>query len=127
MPSNSLHSPLSSDEFPEGDANDEMYNNEQRDNEHKKSKHRKHGKHKSKKHKKHRTSQLADLSLEDGESGAKSHRKHKSSKHHYENEQFDFEPKPQVISNKPLVGYEDLSDTEFNFKDDAMVCLICFR
>lgn len=124
MPSNSLHSPLSSDEFPEGDANDEMYNNEQRDNEHKKSKHRKHGKHKSKKHRKHRSSQLN--SVEDSESinqsSTSKHRKHKSSSK-YPNEQLDFEPKPQIANtNKPLVGYEDLSDTEFNMEDDKMVC-----
>lgn len=140
MPSNSLHSPLSSGEellFHDGNAElDDVYNEQ---NDHKKSKHRKHGKHKSKKHKKHRSSSSHNLNPdEDGASiaqqSSRSHRKHKSKHHHqYESDEETFDskppPPPQPLGNalrnaKPsLVAgvYDDLSDTEPSFKDDRMV------
>ena len=140
MPSNSLHSPLSSGEellFPDGNAElDDVYNEQ---NDHKKSKHRKHGKHKSKKHKKHRSSSSHNLNAADDDSGSiaqqssRSHRKHKS-KHH--NHQYESEGEP-CDSNQPqpfqlpfgnakpslVAGYDDLSDTEPTFKEDRMVSI----
>lgn len=126
MPSNSLHSPLSSGEelFPDGNADlNDVYSNQ---NDHKKSKHRKHGKQKkSKKNKKHRSSHLHLEETADQQQSSK-HRKHKSSKHEYDSNQemYDFESsKSQHISNnKPLAGCEDFSDTELHFKDDKLVC-----
>ena len=120
MPSNSLHSPLSSGEelFADGsEANlNDVYSEQ---NDHKKSKHRKHGKHKNKKHKKHKSSSQLNLDDETAQQASNKHRKHKS-KHQFENELYDFEPKPQQINNKPL-GYDDLSDD-----DGLMVCISFF-
>lgn len=120
MPSDSLHSPVSSEDIDllaEAADADNVYNEQ---NDHKKSKHRKHGKHKSKKHRKHR---LTNLESGDENAQTSKRRKHKSSKHNsYDNElNFDLQPKPTIV-NKPVVGYaEDLSDSELSFKDDKMV------
>ena len=142
MPSNSLHSPLSSGEellFHDGNAElNDVYNEQ---NDHKKSKHRKHGKHKSKKHKKHRSSSSHNLNPDDdgaslAQQSSRSHRKHKSKHHHqYESDEepFDSKPQPQLLDNAPrnakppLVAgdYDDLSDTEPSFKDDRMVSSFC--
>lgn len=144
MPSNSLHSPLSSGEdlFPDGNADlDDVYNEQ---NHHKRSKHKKQGKHKSKKHKKNRSSSSHNLNLDDDSgscapNSSRSHHKHKSSKHRpqydsrSEEEPFDSRQQPPAQSaygnaKAPLVaGYEELSDTELLFKEDRAVSSIGSR
>lgn len=121
MPSNSLHSPLSSGEelLLDGNAGlNDVYNEQ---NDHKKSKHRKHGKHKSKKHKKHRSSSSHNLNPDDDDASvaqsSRSHRKHKSSKHHHDDGEEPFDSKqPPAFSNakSSLVAgeYEELSSEE---------------
>lgn len=130
MPSNSLHSPLSSGEdlFPDGNADlDDVYAEQN----HKRAKHKKH----KKKHKKQRSSSTHNADDDScAQHSSRSHRKHKSSKHRpaYDSEEEPFDSRQQqpppaqpayANARPPLVaGYEELSDDEeLLFKEDRAV------
>jgi len=112
MSSNSLYSPLSSDDecdnIEEETAKEETEDKGLLKRRHS-SKHRRRRKHKERKHRKHKHRSHGTSS-----EPSSRHRHHKS--RHYEEEDDDddneIESKAQVISSKPLVQYDDISDTE---------------
>lgn len=82
---------------------------------HRKHKHHKDRKHRRKKHKLHSSSEHSSLPR---------HRKHKKKKHKNRSDvesssHYDFEPKPQIISSKPLVHYDDVSENEDIMDDNV--------
>ena len=110
-----MHSPLSSSEDDLNlSQNDDNIGGDNEDNEygvqsghrhrrhHSSRRHKEHKdrKHRRRKHKTHSTSQSEHSSRR---------RKHRS--HHYD-EEYDFEPKPQIMSSKPLVQYDDVSEND---------------
>lgn len=110
MSSNSLYSPLSSDDDCDN-IEEEATKKEIEDKSLLKQrhsfKHRRRRKHKEKRHRKHKH-------RSHGPSESSScHRRHKS-RHYYEHDDDDnkFESKAQIMSSKPLVQYDDISDTE---------------
>ncbi|XP_053207850.1 cyclin-dependent kinase 12-like isoform X2 [Panonychus citri] len=129
MSSNSLYSPLSSDD--DCDIGQDLESNRhlEHDSSAAKRKHsskHRHHKHEKKKHRKHKhrphTSGVMDRSDVSSSSTSK-HRRHKKDRHRSRrNETGDdieepnddqYDPKPRILSSKPLVPeYDDISDTD---------------
>jgi len=104
-----MHSPLSSseDDLKLSQNEDNVYSRETV-----RQHHRRHRKqHKSHKNRRHRPKTHSSSQAEH----SSRHRRHRS--HHFD-DQYDFEPKPQIMSSKPLVQYDDVSENDDIMDDD---------
>lgn len=130
MSSNSLYSPLSSDEDCDNTGQDVEsgrhidHGSSVVKRKHS-SKHHRHHKHEKKKHRKHKHRPHSSGAIERGDvsSSSNKHRRHKKDRHRSRrNEAEDdleevnddqYDPKPRILSSKPLVPeYDDISDTD---------------
>lgn len=110
-----MHSPLSSSDddinLHANDVND--YVDERLEDSHLRAgqkHHRRHHKHyKERKHRKHRH-KYSVSQAEHSSSSSSRHRHHRSQQNY--DSQYDFEPKPQIMSSKPLVQYDDVSEND---------------
>jgi len=117
-----MHSPLSSsdDDLKLSQNDDNVVNddNERQDDYSREAvrhhkRHHSHKHHKDRKHRRHRHKAHSSSQVEH----SSRHRRHRS--HHFD-DQYDFEPKPQIMSSKPLVQYDDVSEND-DIMDDNQV------
>ncbi len=103
-----MHSPLSS-------SDDDLKLSQNEDNVYSRESVRQHHRRHRKQHKSHRSRRHRPKSHSSQAEHSSRHRRHRS--HHYD-DQYDFEPKPQIMSSKPLVQYDDVSENDDIMDDD---------